>query len=408
MSNDFIEILILTLLAFAAGVLAGKYKKGNGMNPDAKGEESIDPEKVKRDALLEERQNLYNMLDNLPMAFHLQGSDYSVPFANKVFRERFGAPEKRKCFDLMHNRTKPCEVCSTFRVFDNGEKVSTVWTATDGRTYLTVCTPFKDTEKGDLVMEMALDITELEKAKKEAILAREVAEKSNKAKDDFLTQMSHEFRTPLNAIMGSCQILQMNEYSRAEQMVWIDEIYKAGTHLLGLIVNILNYSSIHDGTAQMNMTFLKVNNLIGEAVELFQVLADEKGITISTNICSQDLYVMADPVWLERTLSNLISNAIKFNHEGGSVSISLNAVEEQVQIVVADTGDGIPVEHRDKVFEPFFRLERDVNLIHGVGIGLSMVKKAVEKMGGTIVLDSEFGKGTRVCVSFPSRIPREI
>ncbi|MFZ1515250.1 MAG: ATP-binding protein [Saprospiraceae bacterium] len=406
--NEVIEILILTLFAFATGFVAGKYKKGNGMNFDARGKKSIDPEKDMRDALLEERQNLYNMLDNLPMAFHLQGSDYSVPFANKVFRERFGAPEKRKCFDLMHNRTKPCEVCSTFRVFDNGEKVSTVWTAADGRTYLTVCTPFKDIEKGDLVMEMALDITDLEKAKKEAILAREVAEKSNKAKDDFLTQMSHEFRTPLNAILGLCQLLQIKELSRTEQMAWIDEIYKSGTHLLGLIVNILNYSSIDDAKAQINMEFLKVNNLMGEAIEPFQMLADEKGIAISANICSQDLYVNADSVWLERTLSNLISNAIKFNHKGGSVSISLSAVEEQVQIVVADTGKGIPAEQRDKVFEPFFRLERDVNLSHGVGIGLSMAKKIVEKMGGTIVLDSELGKGTRICVSFPSRIPRKI
>jgi hypothetical protein len=157
-----------------------------------------------------ERQNLYQMLDSLPISFHLQASDYTVPFANKVFRERFGDHHNRLCHEMMHNRTQPCEVCSTFKVFDHGKNETSVWDSQDGRSYITVCTPFTDVDGSPLVLEMALDITDQENAKKVAILAKEEAEKSNRAKSEFLTRMSHEFRTPMNAILGFGQLLDMD------------------------------------------------------------------------------------------------------------------------------------------------------------------------------------------------------
>ncbi len=138
----------------------------------------IEKEEAEKKVTLE-RQNLYNILDSLPMAFHLQAPDHTVPFANKVFRELFGDPQKRKCHDLMHNRSQPCEVCQPFRVFDHGKKEISVWEALNGRTYITVCTPFTDVDGSPLILEMALDITEQENAKKQAILAKEELELSN-------------------------------------------------------------------------------------------------------------------------------------------------------------------------------------------------------------------------------------
>ena len=113
------------------------------------------------------------------MAFHLQAPDHTVPFANKVFRELFGDPEKRKCHDLMHNRSLPCEVCEPFRVFDHGKDEISIWEALNGQTYVTVCTPFTDIDGSPLVLEMALDITEQENAKKQAVQAKEELELSN-------------------------------------------------------------------------------------------------------------------------------------------------------------------------------------------------------------------------------------
>jgi predicted DNA binding protein len=112
-----------------------------------------------------ERHKFFNMLDQLPICFHLQADDYTVPFANKMFKKRFGSPDTGLCHQLMHNRSKPCEPCSTFRIFDSHETESNVWTSQDGKTYLTVVTPFEDVDGSILIMEMAIDITSEQKAK---------------------------------------------------------------------------------------------------------------------------------------------------------------------------------------------------------------------------------------------------
>ena len=118
--------------------------------------------------LLKDQQNFFNMLENLPVSFHLQAPDYTVPFANKMFRERFGNPnEEKKCFQLMHNRSEPCKVCTPFELFETNETRDSIWTAPDGRTYLTVVTPFQDIDGSNLVMEMAVDITKEKEAEKE-------------------------------------------------------------------------------------------------------------------------------------------------------------------------------------------------------------------------------------------------
>ncbi len=118
--------------------------------------------------LLKDQQNFFNMLDNLPVCFHLQAPDYTVPFANKIFRERFGNPEEqKKCHHLMHQRSTPCKVCKTFEVFETNETSDSIWTALDGRTYLTVKTPFQDIDGSNLIMEMAVDITKEKEAEKE-------------------------------------------------------------------------------------------------------------------------------------------------------------------------------------------------------------------------------------------------
>ncbi len=118
--------------------------------------------------LLKDQQNFFNMLENLPVSFHLQAPDYTVPFANKMFRERFGIPqEEKKCFELMHNRSEPCEVCTPFEIFETSETRDSIWTAPDGKTYLTVVTPFQDIDGSNLVMEMAVDITKEKEVEKE-------------------------------------------------------------------------------------------------------------------------------------------------------------------------------------------------------------------------------------------------
>ena len=120
-------------------------------------------------ALEKERQKFFDMLDQLPVCFHLQASDYSIPYANKMFRDRFGDTENKKCYQTLHNREIPCNPCSTFRAFDSQKKESSVWKHLDGKTYMSVVTPFEDLHGENLLMEMSIDITNEEKFRKSQI-----------------------------------------------------------------------------------------------------------------------------------------------------------------------------------------------------------------------------------------------
>ena len=110
-----------------------------------------------------EKINFLNMLDNLPVLFHLQADDYSIPYANKMFKERFGSTQSGLCYELMHCRNSPCEVCTTFKVFDKPQTLSSLWQAPDGRHYMTVVTPFQDVDRQNYVMEMAVGYHRAEK-----------------------------------------------------------------------------------------------------------------------------------------------------------------------------------------------------------------------------------------------------
>lgn len=345
-----------------------------------------------------ERKNLYNMLDFLPMAFHLQAPDYTIPFANKVFRERFGSPDKRMCYEIMHNRSQPCEVCTTFKVFDHGKDETSVWEGQDGRDYITVCTPFTDIDGNPLVMEMALDITDQENAKKEAIQAKEEAEKANKVKSEFMARMSHELRTPLNAILGFGQLLDMDKGNalKPNQKNNVGYILKAGQHLLELVNEVLDLAKIESGKMSLSIENVRLSSLVSEMLKLFQPMMDEKELNFHiTPLEPPEAMVLADQVRLKQVLLNLISNAIKYNRPKGSITIICkNLNEENIQINVQDTGIGISPENQKKIFKPFHRVGSKTESIEGTGIGLSISRQLVQLMNGSLEVQSKEGKGS--------------
>lgn len=353
-----------------------------------------------------ERQNLYNMLDFLPIAFHLQAADYTVPFANKVFRERFGDPQEKPCYDLMHNRTQPCEVCTTFKVFDHGKNETTIWSSEDGRTYITVCTPFTDIDGSPLVMEMALDITEQENAKKEAIQAKEEADKSNRAKSEFLTRMSHELRTPMNAILGFSQLLEMDQENplKPVQQNNVQHILKAGEHLLELINEILDLSKIESGKISLSIEEVHIVPLISEVFELLQPLSDAKNLSVNApTLGAPELVVKADRVRLKQVLLNLMHNAIKYNIHEGTIFITCKKPNDhEVQISIQDTGIGIHPKNMEDIFKPFQRVDPDIDAVEGTGIGLTISRNLVLLMNGTIDVESEEGRGSCFSITLPT------
>ncbi|MZG54182.1 MAG: response regulator [Nitrospinae bacterium] len=350
-----------------------------------------------------ERQNLYNILDSLPIAFHLQAPDYSVPFANKVFRERFGENIEKPCYKLMHNRSEPCEVCTTFKVFDHGKNESSIWDAPDGKTYLTVCTPFTDMDGSPLVMEMALDITEQENSKRQAEIAMAEAEKANLAKSDFLARMSHELRTPLNSILGFSQLLLFDKQNTLKpiQKENVERIVKGGQHLLELINEVLDLSKIESGSPNLKIENISLRSLIGEVHELIEPMVEKEDISLKSSLeAGPDILVSGDRVRLKQVLLNLASNAIKYNQPKGKIFIYCNQPEDgKVKITISDTGRGISEKDLDIIFDPFQRIHASAENIEGTGIGLSISKQLIKAMKGNISVKSELGKGSSFIIT---------
>ena len=352
-----------------------------------------------------ERQNMFDMLEHLPVAFHLQAPDHTVPFANKMFRERFGNPEKKLCYELMHKRSKPCETCIPFSIFETRKTESSVWTDLNGITYLTVMTPFKDFDGGPLVMEMAIDISEQKKAEEDLILTKNKAEKSSRAKSEFLSRMSHELRTPMNAILGFAQLLDYDtkEPLTNSQREKNQEILKAGNHLLDLINEVLDLSRIESGQLNLSVEDFFVVNVIDDALALIRPLAVERNIQITNNLSNHpELCIQADPTRFKQVLLNLLSNAIKYNPEGGSITLDFQKSDEgRIRIDVTDTGEGISKDKQDLLFQPFNRLDAQNSAIEGTGIGLTITKRLIELMNGIISVHSAPGEGSRFSIEIP-------
>jgi PAS domain S-box-containing protein len=243
----------------------------------------------------------------------------------------------------------------------------------------------------------ARDITERKEMEKSIITAKEEAEKASQAKSQFLSNMSHELRTPLNAILGFAQLLQIDPAVplNESQEQNVQEIIKAGNHLVVLINEVLDLAKIESGKFSITVEPVQLNLIMEETQALIQPLADKKKIKIITgNTTGLDLFVLADRTRLKQVLLNLLSNAIKFNRENGEVKFFCEQEDKIIRINVKDNGYGIPGRELDAIFDPFYRVSHTSNIVEGTGIGLAVAKQLMELMGGGIGVDSEVGIGS--------------
>ena len=232
------------------------------------------------------------------------------------------------------------------------------------------------------------------------LAARDEANRANKAKSEFLSRMSHELRTPLNAILGFGQLLQIDglEPKHRED---VDQIVKAGRHLLDLINEVLDIARVEAGRLTLSLEPVSIDEAIREAVELIQPLAVERALSIDVPD-SDGLYVHADRQRLKQVLLNLLSNAVKYNVERGTVTVEGRRAEGgRVSITVTDTGIGIASGRVDQLFAPFDRLDADKRGVSGTGLGLALSKALLEAMGGSISVTSEVGKGSVFTIDLP-------
>ncbi len=265
--------------------------------------------------------------------------------------------------------------------------------------------PVRD-ERGRTVRRVGVnwDITE----SKTAEVTRQqkaLAERESRAKSQFLSRMSHELRTPLNAVLGFTQLIQQDAGAALDalQTTRLGHIRSAGEHLLALINDMLDLSSLEAGRLKLDLQPVVVDTVLAQALALVQPLAAQHDVAL--HLGPVEGQALADPTRLRQVLINLLSNAIKYNRPLGDVNVSARTTGACVTLIVHDTGRGLSSDQVAHLFEPFNRLGIESEGIEGAGIGLVIVKGLTQAMGGTISVSSTLGQGTQFQIVLPSAPP---
>jgi PAS domain S-box-containing protein len=247
------------------------------------------------------------------------------------------------------------------------------------------------------IKERTLD---LENANVSLINANKEAQEANKAKIDFLSKMSHELRTPMNSILGFGQLLQMGELTPVQEK-GVQHILDSGKHLLNLINEVLDISRIESGRISISVEPIEVYEVINEIKDSLLFSANQKNISLNAQLKNTvPTYIRADRQRLKQVLINLTNNAIKYNNEGGEVTISVDIKQTSedgytpIRISVTDTGWGIDEKDLERIFIPFERIGAEKSNVEGTGLGLALVKQLVDLMGGKVGVKSAPGKGS--------------
>jgi signal transduction histidine kinase len=357
--------------------------------------------------LVSERQKFFNMLDQLPVCFHLQGDDYTVPFANKMFKEHFGDPDKGLCYQVMHNRSKPCEPCPTFKVFDVPETGSSIWTSQAGKTYLTVVTPFEDMDGSKLVMEMGIDITSEKIARDDLmkVLDEEgertlALEQSNNALKEFSAFAAHDLKEPLRKIMTFSDRLQevVEVEPGGEGQYYLEGMKRSAERMNALIEDLLELAKIPSHVTNSKMVDL--NKIVAEVI----VDLEPAFQGCRKNISVQSLpKVEANKTQMYQLFKNLLSNSLKYAKASEvpivTVGVQVGVTGEYL-IFVQDNGIGFDEIYKEKIFKPFERLHGK-SQYSGTGIGLAICKKVVESHNGELTVHSQLNVGSTFTVRLP-------
>lgn len=276
-------------------------------------------------------------------------------------------------------------------------------------------TPIRD-DKGRVsyIIIISIDVTEQKLAEQELTvyrehletlvdartselsIARDKAEHANEAKSEFLHSMSHELRTPLNSILGFSQLLESDTNLISSQVEEVSEIRHAGKHLLELVNETLDLARIESGNFNLKFKEVSLQEVLSECLALVTPIAQDFEIEIPTGgNCIEPVSVYADHMRLKQVILNLLTNGIKYNRTGGSITIQWSRlITGKIRLSITDTGKGIAPDRITDIFEPFNRLNEENNEVEGTGIGLTISKKIMLAMSGAINVESEEGKGS--------------
>ncbi|MBN1528028.1 MAG: PAS domain S-box protein [Thermoleophilaceae bacterium] len=374
-------------------------------------------------AAQEERRSnerfLSSVLENLPnMVFVKDAEELRFVRLNHAGEELLGIPRDeligKSDYDLFDADDADFFVKKDRQVLASGQLVDipeeTVETVAKGTRILhTRKIAIADEDgRSRYLLGISEDITDQHEDRRAAEAARAEAERANRAKSEFLSRMSHELRTPLNAVIGFGQLLELDDLDE-RQHEGVEQILKAGRHLLELINEVLDISRIESGTMSMSVEPVHLGSVLAEALSLIRPLADEAGVELKGDPSTiNGLHVQADQQRLKQVLINLLSNAVKYNRRGGSVRVECSVpCVGHAEVAVIDTGRGMTGEQMERLFDPFDRLGAEAGDVEGTGLGLSLSIGLMKAMGGTIEADSEPGTGTTMRVLIDTAVEPE-
>lgn len=241
-------------------------------------------------------------------------------------------------------------------------------------------------------------------------IAYEVAEQANEAKTRFLLNMSHDIRTPMNAILGYSTLMR-GRLEDPELQRYQERIERSGNLLLSIINNVLDMARIESGKMELDENYCKIGNIVNNIRSVFEMEAERKDLTIERIVDVEHVHIICDSTKIQEILTNIISNSVKYTPKGGKITVTTRELPDEregyvrIQTVVEDTGIGMSKEFLPHLFDSFTR-ERDTTTakVAGTGLGMAIVKSLVDLMGGTIDVESELGKGTRFTVTISRKI----
>jgi two-component system sensor histidine kinase/response regulator len=361
--------------------------------------------------------NAFNqsLLDGVPDPAIIIDNDFQVTSINKAARQGLDDAavdgEPLACYRALHGRDAPCDPTVHPCVLTTGESCKHMQTRTDenGETHLVElrATPLYD-ENGEITgaVEVLHNLNEQERLALNLQRAREDAETAHAARAQFVATMSHEVRTPLNAVLGMADLLRLTSLTR-KQKSYVQIMDSSSNMLLSLVDNMIDFATIESGKFELKSDSFHVNDLLERVLEIMGYQAYSKGIELAGSTDYEpDTQVAGDFHRLQQIIINLVSNAIKFTDEGEvAVNVGVetaNGGETNLSVSVSDTGVGISEEAGKRLFTTFSSISRDIGSRgQGSGLGLLISKQLIDLMDGEISLESELGKGTTVWFTVP-------
>jgi PAS domain S-box-containing protein len=337
--------------------------------------------------------------------------DGTIRTTSIAFERIFGYPTRalvdQRLVDVVHpdDRTETAERlaqlhdgrASRVTLRFRGRTADGVWVTIES--HAQVITAPDGTHDG--IVMVSRDITDQIALEQALRRAKEQAERASNAKSEFLSRVSHELRTPLNAMLGFTQLLELEELEE-RSTEYVEQISKAGDHLLSLINEVLDIARIESDNVLYQIEPIPALDAVQEVIDLTAPLAARAGVSLHGPRGGTGVLVEADRQRLLQVLLNLVSNAIKYNHEGGEVELTVDEHDGVVALTVTDTGPGLSDEQVERAFVPFDRLGLEHSGIEGTGVGLSLSRALTEGMGGVLTVSSTVGVGSAFVVELPA------